>query len=222
MNCDAEVLVAYVLGELEASQREAVESHLRACRACADRVAELRATLDLAATLPQAQARPVSMRRLRAAIARENAGAEESKTPAAQVVPVRPVARRWRWASALAAAAALAILCFHYGIAVRVGQFEIALGGPRGVTAGSAIGPGSEKTMNEQTIRTAMREEIATQVGPSLAQLADSIADLDDRQQESLVGLHNAILAQRVTDLNEVNRNMGVLASTVDYTLGAR
>jgi anti-sigma factor RsiW len=221
MKCDPEMLVGYVLGDLDAERHAAVESHAKDCQTCAERIADLCETLNLIRTLPEAAERPVPMSCLRAAIAKCDTDrlAERPSPIAARITS------RWRWGFALAAAAAMAFLFLHFGVAVRVGAFEIALGGPnRGAAVQSPTSPDSETAlaMNENAMRSLARDEIGTQVVPALVRLAQNIEDLDARQHEDFVSLQNAFLLLHTADLNEVRRNIGLIANTVNETLGGR
>ncbi|MBM3334042.1 zf-HC2 domain-containing protein [Candidatus Sumerlaeota bacterium] len=207
MKCDRELLVAYVLDDLNDQERQKVEAHLQTCPTCADHVAELRAALKVAATLPEPESRPISMNRLRRAIAAREVADERPTRPKARVVAV------WRWAIAAAAAAVLAVACFHYGVALRVGSFEVALGGE---VAGH--GP----TLDENAVRNVVGEEMVARITPVLATLAQAIEERDARQQEELVALHHAVALQRDEDMSEVTRNIGLIASTVSERLGAQ
>jgi len=215
MNCNCEMLIAHVLGDLDGEKTAAVEGHVKECASCAKRLVELRATLQLAATLPEAQDRPVSMSRLRSAIA------EQESAKRAAAIPARMIAR-WRWGLALAAAAALAVLCFRYGVAVRVGQIEIALGGPGRSAASQPPAPETTVAMNEDAVRGLARDEITARIVPVLSKLVQTVEDSDARHHEDLVALRNAFAVQRLADLNEVGRNMNLIASTVDEQLGVR
>jgi anti-sigma factor RsiW len=220
MKCDSERLVALVLDDLEGEKRAAVESHVAGCPSCARRIAQLRRTLDVIGALPEAESRPVAMDRLRAEIAKAEAYAEQPHS----ILPRRPV-RRWRWAFPMAAAAALAVACLHYGVAVRVGQFEIALGGKGGAIVVSSAKPTTTQaatTTGENAMRDLARKEIAAEVVPALVRLARTIEDLDAQHHEDLVGLRNAVAIQRDADLDEVKRNFGLIANTVSERLGVR
>jgi anti-sigma factor RsiW len=219
MKCDHELLAACVLGDLEESRKVEVESHAASCPACAERLAQLRRALDLIGSLPKAANRPVAMDRLRAEIGEADAIAERPGS----IIPSRPP--QWRWVFALAAAATLAIVCFRYGVAVRVGQLEIAFGGKGSGALISPTGPSAVQTAsaaNESAMRDLARNEIAAQVVPVLLRLTATVEGLNTQYHEDFVGLRNALAIQRVADLDEVKRNFGLIASTVDERLGVR
>ena len=207
MKCDRELLAAYELGDLDDQERQKVELHLKTCRTCTDHVAELRAALKVVATLPEPETRPVSMDRLRRAIAASEATAERRPRSKARVVTIR------RWAIAAAAAAALVALCFNYGVALRIGSLEVAFG--RGV---GGHGP----ALNEKAVRNVVGEEMVARITPVLATLAQAIEESDARQQENMVALRHAVALQRDEDMSEVTRNIGLIASTVSGRLGAQ
>ena len=218
MNCEPEQLVAYALGDLEDQENEALALHIQECRSCAERLVELRATLGVIRTLPEAENRPVSMARLHQAIGLPGAAAERPRPTLSRLLP------QWRWGFALATAAALAFMCFHYGLAVRIGQFEVAFGGTGRAAAmqPSPAVPENAVAMDAEAMRGVAREEIASQVGPALVRLTETIQNLDERQSQALVGLRNSFLLQRAADMGEVNRNLMLIGSTMNDTLGGR
>lgn len=215
MKCDSEILTAYVLGDLDDAQRERVDAHVGQCRPCAGRLAELRQTIQLLAALPEAESRPVDMEILQSAIAsgRPNAG----RPPAGE----GRFWGSWRWAVALSAAACLAFLCFHYGVAVRVGDFQIAFGGP-GQTAPTpqpeANAPPAGLVWDDAALRDLIREEIRTQVTPTFLQLAGAVEKVED----DLLTLHDVQTAQRAYDMRQMTRNLQFVANAVEETLGPR
>jgi len=218
MDCQPERLVAYALGDLDDRENEALASHVQECRSCAARLVELRATLGVIRTLPEAEDRPVSMARLRQAIGLPDAAAERRRWRAWRLLP------RWRWAVALATAAAVALMCFRYGVAVRVGQIEVAFGGATRATLAqpAPAAPENAPAMDVEAVRGVAREEIASLVRPALVRLTQTVEDLDDRQTQALVGLRNSFLLQRTADMGEVNRNFLLIGSTVSDSLGVR
>ena len=225
MDCNQEQLIAYLLGDLDGGQSEAVALHVRTCASCADRLAELRATFGLMKTMPDTEPRPISMKKLRRAIAEE----EHPTRRPARIMTLS------RWGFGLAAAAALLLVCLHYGVAVRVGEVELAFGGPGKTTvalnedtvrrvAKEEIGIEAVKSAAgyEDSTRKVVREEFASLVAPSLVQLVSSLADMDTRYQGEFVSLRNTMALQRAADLSEVKRNFGLFASAVDERFGLK
>lgn len=214
MNCDPEKLAAHVLGELDDNARALMRAHIEGCAVCGQRARELRATLGLLRSLPDAEARPVAMDDLRAA-----ARIEDSRRRQNTAGLSRGARRRFlRRAVALAAAVLLAAAGFRYGVAIRIGPWEVAFGGG----GRTAAAPAGQTPWTEASLRSLVQEELAAQVQPALLQLAQSINELDASHQADLVALHNALLLQRENDMNEVKRTFGVFASTVNETLGIR
>ncbi|MCX8035823.1 MAG: zf-HC2 domain-containing protein [Candidatus Sumerlaeia bacterium] len=214
MNCDREKLAAHVLGELDDKASVQMQAHIAECAACAQRAAELRATVGLLRSLPDAPARPVALGDLCAsAMAEENA--ERRKAANLSQGASRRLAR---WGVALAAASLLALLCARYGVAVRIGQWEVAFGG----RVGAVATPGGQAFWSEDAIRTVVQEELTAQVQPALLELAQTLGELESSHQAGLLALRNALLLQRENDMNEVKRTFGVFASTVNETLGIR
>lgn len=101
----AEMLSAYIDGELDAAQKAGVETHLRECQDCARDLHTLRQTVSLLGQLPKVKVP-------RSFVIRE-----------AQVAPRRRASVRWSWAyPALQGATALAFLLF---VVVFVGDMTL-------------------------------------------------------------------------------------------------
>jgi hypothetical protein len=216
MNCDRQALIAFALGDLDESTARQVEEHIQSCSDCARYAAELRQTLDLVATLPEAEQRPVAIESLRAEVA-----AEVDSVKPENLTPARPTPR-WRWVFAAAAVMVLGFLGFHYGVTVRVGEVEIAFGGPdRAAVVPGADLPQEAKSpaLEEARIRRVAREEIATEIAPALGRLAELIRDLDTRHSGYLVALYDEFARMRAADYDELSRNMRLIANAMDERL---
>ena len=212
MKCNSESLIAFALGDLDEIESKRVESHIETCQACGQRVAELRRTVDLLGALAETESRPVALDRLRAEIAsRRRSFGRRFLSPIAA-----GAGARWRWGFATVAVAASVLLCFHYGVALQVGGFEIAFGGPE------RLAPVSRDTLalDEALMRQIAQDEIAATVGPAFVQIAQRFEDIDERHRRALVSLGNDWAMVRALDQSEVERNLRLIASTMDEALG--
>lgn len=204
MKCDAEKLAGCVLGILDPAQSRAIEEHAASCRACGQRLAELRRAVALLEGVPGTESEPVDLVKLRVAIAsHESSSRPLIRRSWGHLVPGR------RWAVAMAAAACLAILGFRYGVAVRIGSVEIALGGQK--TAASL--PEDSVVPNEILIRQIAHQVILRNVAPTVTELAQQINEMDARQREAMMTLRNEFAFTRALDQGEVRRNIRLLAN---------
>jgi len=212
MKCDLERLAGYVLGLLDDAGEAEVEAHVQTCPSCGQQLAELRATVALLEEEPQIENQPVDIERLRSAIASRRRIA----SPLGWIGGVLRL--RWRWAVALAATACLAALCLHYGVAVRVGGFEIALGGARPTIVAT-----QELSVRDiELLRRVAQHEIAVQVGPGLRELARYVCDLEARHRQELVALRNEFSHLRAFDREEVKYNLRLVADGMHEALSER
>jgi anti-sigma-K factor RskA len=107
----------YVLGALEADEKQAIESHLRACTDCARKVSEARgriAALSFSAprVAPSAAVKERLMRQIRAE-AESRSGAKAPAREIVQAEPSRGFAGRW-WLAVLAPACAVLLVATFY------------------------------------------------------------------------------------------------------------
>lgn len=216
MKCKPDRLIAYVLGELERDQAVRLEEHLARCKRCSQRLTQLRQTLDLVAALPEADGRPVEMERLREAIEAKRVSHAPFRSPLKWELRTRITnALARRRALALVAAFVVAILCFRYGFAVRVGQFEIALGPSR---LGAA--PIEQQAqIDERLIRTIASREIQSQVVPAIAGLARYAEQINQRYGAAIEQVRIEFAMQRAADRTEMVRNLKLIAGAVDHAL---
>jgi len=202
MRCDTERLTRHALEMLEEADARAVEAHAAECRECAQRLAELRRTVGLFEELPAATPRPVDVRRVREAAAGRVRRTALAARAWAWIVP----RRRGAWA--LAAAAGLFVLCFHYGVAIRVGAVELAFGGP----AREAPVSTAPAVPDAGRIEAIARRESVRELLPTILDLAQKINELDARQREALVGLRREMLLQQATHQDEMRRGLRFIA----------
>lgn len=215
MKCDEEKLAAHVFGDLDEAQSRALEAHVQACPSCAARLARLRDTAAVLEAVPRAVNEPVDLDRLRAAIAVRT---DERPRP---VDARRKPSPRWRWCVGLAAAAGLAVLCFQYGVAVRVGSVELALGGAKSPAPSPRETSPFDRT-DPTVIRTVAHEEVVAAVGPSLKALAQYVGDLETRYRREFLVLRNEFSSQRAWDHDQVTRNIQLIASGMEDALRER
>jgi anti-sigma-K factor RskA len=111
-----ELLPAYALDALEASDAQLLKVHLRTCSACQTELAELR---DASALLAQAvpQATPSNDVRERI-LAAARAEPQRAAATSAQVIPLVTRAQRSAWGNMLRLAAAIAFVALLVGIVV--------------------------------------------------------------------------------------------------------
>jgi anti-sigma factor RsiW len=206
MECGTDDLIALVLGDLDEEASRKTSAHVMKCEECARRMAELRQAMGLLERLPGPKtARPIIMSELTA-----RARARESKEKTPRIVRI---ARHWRAGLAAAAAASFAILCFHYGLSVRVGGFEVAFG--------PQASPAKSGEAMRQVAREVSREEVG-KVQPVLTNMAAAITNLDTRNQERLTKVANDWSAQRATDLDYIQRSFWVLKNALEETARIR
>jgi anti-sigma factor RsiW len=205
MSCNAKKLAQLALSILDEADTKTVETHVATCPSCTQRLAELRRTVALLEEVPGTDNEPMDMDRLHAMIADRKPVAGRFGLISERIVP------RWRWALALAAAACLAVLCFRYGVAVRVGQFEVAFGG-----AAVAASTSKESAVpDDLAMRQIARQEIARGVVPTLVGLARQIGEMDTRNRDEIMAVRADFAEQRVLDQGELRRNFRLMADSM-------
>ncbi|HET8569549.1 MAG TPA: zf-HC2 domain-containing protein [Candidatus Limnocylindria bacterium] len=147
-------LSAFLDGELAPERRVEVERHLAACRECAARSGELRATARLIASLP-------------------------APRPAARLVP--PLATRWSWLRPLRSLSAFAsgafVLLFIASATLSSGyRFGMEFATRTTGTAGSAPAAAPAPTAAPAALEDASKQAARGTVGPEAADRTRSVA----------------------------------------------
>lgn len=220
MECNHETLIAMVLGDLDEEGAREIESHVESCQACAARLKELRQTTGLLASLPEAEHRPVALDRLWAEID----APPEKRRPRATIV-LDWAARHWRAGMAVAAAAAFLILCFGYGVSIRVGpDFQLALGPQY-----QSVAPETPDTrlaqatpLRPEEVRAIVRSEMSSEIKPAILSIVGTIQDFEANVKARFASLQDDFYTKRALDRAAVERNMRLLAATVDESVSAR
>jgi hypothetical protein len=223
-----EILVAYLYGDIEPSDRSAFESHLTTCSTCRNELNELGAVRrQLSRWAP-----PELQTTMRA--------------PSSVASPPGVNARRWwddvpAWAQVaaamlvLGATAGVANLSVHYdrdGFSIQTGWMRPAPVRPGGTEAtiqgATAQAPWrADLTSLEQQLRAELRPASATGTASPVASVNDAellrkvralISESEKREQTELalrIGqVSHDVQTQRITDLTNIDRNLRGIQST--------
>lgn len=213
MRCDTDQLAARALGLLDEAAAKAVEAHAAGCPRCAHELARLREMATALRSMPEAENEPMDVEALWSAVAARKAAAGRRAWTWERIVPRRG------WAVALATAACVAVLSFHYGVSVQVGQVRIGIGGPQGAgPVAQGVPPGTEELIRH----LARYDEAATRVERTLIGIAHAVNDLDARHRRELAGLRNELAMQRASDQTEIRKSFDLVANEMTDALRRR